>query len=244
MGRTRFTATSRSQTFRSQKTSSSRARVRALHESRFHPSYYRRSFGLQTAFLNVSDLETIPDFDYDTFDGIMGVAFDVGSIHRTVAQEWGTEAADDLAASPLSSLFASDPDLPNSFDIKLDRSSETDVGAGGTIVFAAHLPGYEAVADAPKLSRVGDSDGSQLWSVAMDGMLINGESFSFNQSDIPGAPDGHIVAALDSGSSFPGLPPVAVDAIYSSISGAIYDTTAGAWLVPCDASTNVTFMFG
>ena len=174
----------------------------------------------------------------------MGVAFDVGSIHRTVAQEWGTDAADDLALSPLSSLFASDPDLPRSFDIKLDRSSETDVGAGGTIVFAAYLPGYEAVADAPKLSRVGDSDGSQHRSVAMDGMLINGESFSFNQSDIPGAPDGHIVAALDSGSSFPGLPPAAVDAIYSSIPGAIYHTNVGAWLIPCDASTNVTFVFG
>ncbi|KAM5530345.1 hypothetical protein V8D89_015986, partial [Ganoderma adspersum] len=195
------------------------------------------------AFLNVSDLGAMPDFDDDTFDGIIGMAFDAGSIFCTVAQEWGTEAADDLALShQQNSLFASDPNLPNSFDIQLDRLSETEDGSGGSITFAAHAPGFDAVADVPHLLRVGND--SQYWSVAMDEMLINGESFLFNQSVIYGAPVGSVVAALDSGSSFPYLPPAAIVAIYKSIPGALYDPNAGAWLVPCVASANVTFIFG
>ena len=180
------------------------------------------------------------DFDLTSFDGIMGMAFDIGSIYGTVQKAWGTEKADELARSPITALFAEDISLPNNFDVQLGRTSETEDVAEGTFVISSHAEGYESVASAPKLPRVAP----EHWSVVIDAMSVNGQNFAFNQSRIDGVPKGSIVAALDTGFSFPPLPPAAVDAIYGSISGAIYDQYSQVWLVPCNGSTNLTFVFG
>ena len=55
---------------------------------------------------------------------------------------------------------------------------------------------------------------------------------------------GKIVAALDTGFSFPPLPAAAVDAIYGSIPGAKFDRNGAVWIVPCTAATNLSFVFG
>ena len=178
--------------------------------------------------------------DLTGYDGIMGMAFDVASIYGTVQQAWGTDAADQLARSPITSLFAMNPALPNNFDVELARTSELDDEADGAFVISGHADGFEQVASAPQLSRVSD----QHWSIVMDAMKVNGQAFSFNKSRISGTPSGKIVAALDTGFSFPPLPAAAVDAIYSTIPGALFDSVAQLWIVPCDAGTNLTFTFG
>ena len=55
---------------------------------------------------------------------------------------------------------------------------------------------------------------------------------------------GKVVAALDTGSSYPTLPAAAIAAIYGSVPGAVYDDTSDLWLLPCESSPNVTFVFG
>ena len=77
----------------------------------------------------------------------------------------------------------------------------------------------------------------------MDAMKVNGQAFSFNKSRISGTPSGKIVAALDTGFSFPPLPAAAVDAIYGSIEGAVYNSDYGTYFVPCTSGTNLTFTF-
>ena len=173
-------------------------------------------------------------------DGIMGMAFDVANIYRTVQQAWGTDAADRLARSPITSLFAMKPALPNNFDVELARMSELDHEADGAFVISGHADGFSAVASAPRLPRVSD----QHWSIVMDAMLVDGTRVAFNKSRISGVPSGKIVAALDTGFSFPPLPRPAVDAIYGSIPGAKYDPYGQLWLVPCHASANLSFVFG
>lgn len=189
------------------------------------------------AFLNASKVQ---DFDLTSFDGIMGMAFDIGSIYGTVQKAWGTEKADELARSPITALFAEDISLPNNFDVQLGRTSETEDVAEGTFVISSHAEGYESVASAPKLPRVAP----EHWSVVVDAMLVNGQRFSFTTSRITGVPKGSIVAALDTGFSLPPLAPAAVDAIYGSIPGAVYDDDSQLWLVPCNGSTDVTFVLG
>ncbi|KAI1785864.1 acid protease [Ganoderma leucocontextum] len=189
------------------------------------------------AFLHATDVR---GFDLSGYDGILGMAFDVGPIYDKVQQVWGTKAADDLALSPMPALFAQNPSVANNFDVQLSRSSELDATPSGLLTISSHVSSYENVTSAPMLPRVG----SEHWSVAMDGMLINGQSFAFNQSRIDRVPAGRIAAALDTGSSFPALPPAAVDAIYGSVSGAVYDDISQLWLVPCDRSPNLTFVFG
>ena len=72
----------------------------------------------------------------------------------------------------------------------------------------------------------------------MDVMLIDGQTFAFNRSCIDGIPSSTVVAMLDSGYSYPPLPPPAVDAIYGGILGAVYDTVAGWQVVSCSSGTN------
>ena len=170
----------------------------------------------------------------------MGMAFDVASIYSTVKEAWGTAAADKLARAPITALFAQNPSLPNNFDVQLGRTSELDDVAEGTFQISNHAAGFEAVTKAPQLPRVS----AEHWSIAMDAMNINGKAFAFNKSRIAGTPSGKIVAALDTGFSFPPLPAAAVDAIYGSIPGAKFDRNGAVWIVPCTAATNLSFVFG
>ena len=142
----------------------------------------------------------------------MGMAFDVSNIYSTIQRAWGTPAADALGRAPITSLFAQHPTLPNNFDVQLGRTSELEDIADGTFIISGHEAEFEAVTKAPQLPRID----SAHWSIVMDGMLINGKQFAFNKSRIVGAPSGTIVAALDTGFSFPPLPRPAVDAIYGS----------------------------
>ena len=175
-----------------------------------------------------------------SYDGILGMAFDVGSIHGKVEEQWGAQAANHRAHSPMTALFADDS-FSSNFYLQLFRSAvELDDAAAGFLAISSHVAGYESVASAPKLSRVTP----EHWSVVMDEMIINGQSFSFNQSCIAGVDPGKVVATLDTGSSFSSLPPVAIDAIYGSVPGARYDDNSQVWLVPCNRSPNVTFVFG
>ncbi|TBU31743.1 aspartic peptidase domain-containing protein [Dichomitus squalens] len=189
------------------------------------------------AFLNAT---AIQDMDLSEMDGIMGMAFDVASIYGTVQKAWGTAAADALARAPMTALFAQDPALPDFFDVQLGRTTELDDVADGTFLISAHAAGFEDVADAPRLPRVAP----EHWGVVLDAMVVDGESFAFNASRIKGVPAGKVVAVLDTGFSFPPLPAPAVDAIYGGIPGAVYDESSAAWLVPCNSSTNLTFVFG
>ena len=189
------------------------------------------------AFLNATDVQ---GFDSSVFDGILGMSFDVGSIYNSVQTAWGTEAADSLARSPMTGLFAKNPSLPNYFDVQLPRVTSLNDTTEGKFVISSHDEDFNRVADAPKLTRVA----SEHWSVVVDGMLINGRPFQFNTSRIEGVPEGTNVVALDTGFSLPPLPPAAVDAIYSSIPGAMYDNVAKMWLVPCNGTAAVTFVLG
>ena len=191
---------------------------------------------LYIAFINPSK---ISDMDLSGYDGIMGMAFDVASIYETVQQAWGTDAADRLARAPITSLFALNPSLPNNFDVQLARTDALDDPAEGAFVISGHADGFSAVASAPRLPRVSD----QHWSIVMDGMRVDGQAFAFSASRISGTPAGKVVAALDTGFSFPPLPAAAVDAIYGSIEGAVYNSDYGTYFVPCTSGTNLTFTF-
>ncbi|PIL33839.1 hypothetical protein GSI_03545 [Ganoderma sinense ZZ0214-1] len=193
-------------------------------------------------FVHVTD-EGVHGFDLAGYDGILGMAFDEGSIHAKVRAAWGAEAADTIALSPLSALFAQAPLLPNNFDIQLSRPVPELAGfANGTFYISSYARHYTNVADAPRLPRVVP----EHWSVVMDEMLVNGQSFALNQSVVANVTAGKVVAALDMarGASLPTLPPAAIDAIYGSVPGAVRDNVSERWLVPCDSSPNLTFVFG
>ncbi|KAI8993831.1 aspartic peptidase domain-containing protein [Trametes punicea] len=175
-------------------------------------------------------------------DGVIGMSFNtISSIFNTVEQAQGTDAASQIANTPIISLFLQQPNLPFSFDVQLGRTDVLNDVAQGVFLIGEHDENFQQVAAAPQLPSVSD----EHWSVVMDAMNINGEPFTFNASRIDGVPQGKLAAMLDTGFSFPPIPGPAVDAIYGSIPGAVRvaaDNSFG-WIVPCNASTNLSFVF-
>lgn len=197
------------------------------------------------AFLNA---QTQQGFTFTAFggQGIMGFGFNDGvglsNINQAVLQANGNQST--VGNTLISNVINQNPQISKSFDILLDRISDVNGTATGTLIIGDHLPGYENVTAQPKLAR----QFTGRWTVALDDMIVNGQSAQclFPVSSLPNIQPGSLDVELDTGSSFPSMPPAIVDAIYSSIPGALRlpGSTLAEWLVPCNATTNVTFIFG
>lgn len=179
----------------------------------------------------------------------MGVAFEtLAMIPNSLSQAWGDDAAYALGTGVASSLLAQDRSTPGYVDLQLGRLDGNGTDRGGHFLAGQHAPGLEAVANAPKLEQIDINH----WTILMDGASINGKPFSFNKSGVASVPAGKLAVTLDTGYTSSVFPNAFVDAIYSSIPGAVKyigaipgtDNGPGNnWIVPCNASTNITFVF-
>jgi len=63
-------------------------------------------------------------------------------------------------------------------------------------------------------------------------------------STVDGAPSNKAVALIDSGASYSYVSKEVSDALYSHISGAVFDTSSGFWMLPCDAEIDMAWQIG
>lgn len=193
------------------------------------------------AFINASSAQDFAFFDQGAV-GIMGLAFDdtnLSPINFEIQQAYGNGST--LGRTPITNIFAQNPDAPNSFDVRLDRSGDLDDTSSGTLIISDHDPDFSDITSQTQLPR----QALGRWSVPLDGMAVNSEPFTFNASSIDTVPAGKIAVLLDTGFTFPPLPPLAVDYIYGSIPGAVkFSDSVPQWIVPCDGATNLTFTLG
>ncbi len=224
------------QTYRSE-TSLSSPKVRSPPAPLLHSSNQLQL----AAFVDVTQSK---DFNegQDGLDGIIGMSFNAPSaVINGLSKEFGPDAATQLGNTPLPALFSQQPDLPDSFDVLLGHADELGDVAQGTFLIGGHDDSFQAVAGAPQLTSVS----TDHWSVVLDAMNINGKPFPFNASRVQGVPAGKVAAVLDTGFSLPLILSPAVDAIYSSIEGAVFDKTTSFWIVPCNSSgVSLSFVFG
>lgn len=124
-------------------------------------------------------------------------------------------------------------------------------------------PAYTAVANSSAISTWPKTSPTR-WSVLLDAVLIGSSSVSVS-STVPNVPSNKAVVMLDSGTSYTCVltplscstslkfdcnasnryvPTDICNAIYSSISGAKYDSSLGQWVVPCSAEVDVALQFG
>ncbi|KAI0328367.1 acid protease [Cubamyces sp. BRFM 1775] len=198
-------------------------------------------------FISATQVDAFPG----NIKGLIGMAFDTATIFQTLWEAWGLESAQQLGRAPITNLFTQNPSAPAYFDLQLSRMDADGAEQDGHFLFGQHARGMEAVDKAPKLERVDLNH----WTVALDDMKINGKPFTgWNKSVVSGVPEGKIATVFDSGFTYPQLTQAAVDAIYSSIPGAVpyHGPVLGTdnvqnttnWIVPCNASTNLTFTLG
>lgn len=197
---------------------------------------------IELAFINADSTQDFEPFPFNGA-GILGMSFDditLSPVNAEIEKNFGADST--LGRSTIANIFAQNPNTPNSFDVALDRADDLDDTSTGTFLIGEHATGYETITSQPKLPRLFPG----RWTAGLQGMNVQGNSIPIPTSNVSGAPSGQIVMLLDTGFSLPPLPPPMVDAIYSTIPGAVQFTENPAlqWIVPCNGSTNVTFNFG
>ncbi|CDO70123.1 hypothetical protein BN946_scf184783.g7 [Trametes cinnabarina] len=193
------------------------------------------------AFLNVTDITGLDNFE----DGILGVANDLSVIEEALSESsLGEAAGERLGKPPMQALFSQRTDLSPNFDVQLSRFSEVGDVTPGIFLIGDHDTKFQEVLNATQLTLNQNAHGGGVWSAAMDNMNVNGQPFFFNQTILVDQASDKVAAAFSTDSPFSMLPPPAVDAIYSTIPGAMKKTQDDlVWFIPCNATTNVSFVF-
>jgi len=131
----------------------------------------------------------------------------------------------------------------------LDRANGTAVSNSGLMTIDEVLPQYSNITSYTKLMvdkvhRLTDAD--QHWQVLTDVNGITGPDGNTIALDsfVPSAPDGQLVAVLDTGFTLTQVPRYVSDAIYGRVPGAVFNEKNQFWTVPCDSLINVSFKFG
>lgn len=112
--------------------------------------------------------------------------------------------------------------------------------ADGSFTIGEYDEDYEDVQSAPRLDQF--PLGSGRWSTLLDGVIVNGVSLPL-KSTIKNVPEGKIVTLFDTGTATGVLPTAIVDGIYSHMPGAVKYEDGNTWIVPCDATATLQFVF-
>jgi hypothetical protein len=117
----------------------------------------------------------------------------------------------------------------------------------GQLTIDEVLSGYEAILQQPKLNlSITAIAQNQHWQTLLDadGFIVNGKTVSHPTTSVPTTTNPQqLTVVFDNGFTLPQLPRDMVDAIYKKVKGAKFSTPDNAYLLPCNAEVNVTFMF-
>ncbi|KAJ8509262.1 hypothetical protein ONZ45_g8551 [Pleurotus djamor] len=140
-------------------------------------------------------------------------------------------------------IFAANVSLPNFFTFLLGRLDSPSDETSGVFTISEYVDGFSEVATAQKLP----SQTAEHWSVSIDGVKIGGQVSSI-ASNQPNAPAGKAIAILDTGFSLSPAPQALVNAVYSTIPGAVQASDlpefGTEWLIPCDQVISLSFTIG
>ncbi|KAF7343527.1 Six-hairpin glycosidase [Mycena sanguinolenta] len=175
------------------------------------------------------------DFEEGHF-GILGLGFDTqgaSQINTAVQQAQGATAT--WGQSVLTNIFAQNPDSSDYIGIALSRTGDQEGTADGSLTIAERLRGRGC--------------GALRWiRFRLGGTKINWPS------TITAAPAGKNIVLLDTGTTNILMPQTQVNAIYSTIPGAVlspnsniplvqFSETNNVWVVPCTAQVDVVATF-
>lgn len=133
--------------------------------------------------------------------------------------------------------------------LDLTRTDDLEDTAGGTLGIGSYDPEYPDVISQPKLVQ---EDGKSLWNVMLDGIYVDGvaldpEVFKPYEDEFPAGKGRAFFDIADEASIV--LPSYVHSSIYSLVPGAaqysLFDDDDGRkWILPCDTTTLVEFVFG
>ncbi|KAH7927809.1 acid protease [Leucogyrophana mollusca] len=196
------------------------------------------------AFLLVTNTSSFStNIHAEGYDGLIGLGPNTGSsISKKIDNSSGDNA--------LSRIFSQSSSSDDYITLMLNRNGDPGSQVTGQFTISEVVPGFENITSMPQIAvekvyKVTDED--QHWQILTDktnGIIgPDGQPIPVD-SIVPKAPDGQLVAVLDSGFTLPQVPRSMSDAIYGRVQGAEWSTTSQAWLVPCGQLINLTFTLG
>ncbi|KAF9483493.1 aspartic peptidase A1 [Pholiota conissans] len=197
------------------------------------------------AFLYVNDTSTFTsDIHAQGYDGLLGLGPNQSSV---ILKKLKKDAS---ANTLLQRIFQADTSSSNYITLLLNRKNDPGQNMTGQFTVSEVVPGFENITSMPKLdvetvNKLLKSD--QHWQALTDKNIgiIGPDGNPIDISSIvPSAPDGQLVAVVDSGYTFSQVPRDVSDAIYGRVQGAVYDSKNEYWLVPCGQYLNVSFNLG
>jgi hypothetical protein len=175
-------------------------------------------------------------------DGIIGLQLD-GNIPSTITSLLAP-LGPTVGQPFLSNIFDMTPSQDNFIGIALSRTDDLEGSADAAFTineldetYAARVEGLPAVPLFP--------GNNGRWSVLVDRINVNGVDIPL-ASSVLNAPNGSIVAVMDTGTPTATLPPDILYALYSQIPGATVQVQGQnmRFIIPCNTSTIVTVVIG
>ncbi|KAF6755779.1 aspartic peptidase domain-containing protein [Ephemerocybe angulata] len=198
-------------------------------------AFVRLTFGGYTvndqAFLLVEDTSSFTgDIRSQGYQGLFGLGPNSGSVIRKGLDK-------NNADTMLQNVFNGAKLKDNYITLLLDRKNDLSEPFKGEMTISEVVPGFENITAMPRLDV-------ETVTRLLNGVIgPDGLPIAFD-SIVPRAPDGQLVAVIDSGFTFSQVPRDIADAIYGRVNGAVYDSTNEWWLLPCGQYLNISFNFG
>lgn len=200
------------------------------------------------------------DISAQGYEGLIGLGPNSGSLIMDELDEDGTEGD-----AVLDRIFQLNQTSQNYITFMLDRKNDPLSTTTGQFTIGEPVKGFENITSAPKLDVItvpGLTDRDQHWQmytdvdgvIGPDGLPIKADSI------VPKAPDGQLVAVIDSGFTLPQVscfigyipnmltsfqvPRTMSDAIYGRVQGASWNAANQVWTIPCTQMLNISIKFG
>ncbi|KAG9315851.1 aspartic peptidase domain-containing protein [Chiua virens] len=176
-------------------------------------------------------------------DGIIGLGPSSGSSIR--------RPGDSSAANPpLDRIFMSNPSVPPTLAILLQRSDDPDEPYPGDLAIGEVLGDYKDILNQPQhpVTIAPLADG-QHWQTLLDVNGIigpDGKPIEI-KTQVTGAQTQNATVIFDTGFSLPQVPSYVAEALYSAIPNSVLENVSNLgeiWVLPCDQEVSATFIFG
>ncbi|KAK7007861.1 peptidase A1 domain-containing protein [Favolaschia claudopus] len=176
-------------------------------------------------------------------DGLMGFDFGLTTSNiKTAILKDGTLST--ILGQPfVSNIFDLTPSRDNFLAISLSRTDDMEGSATASFLINEISSEYSDVVSAPSVALFPGSNANGRWSVPIDSISLDGVDIPFTPSTVPGAPQGKLIALMDTGTPSVSFPADFIDRLYAAVPGSV-QVSSGNWNVPCNTTSIMSVQIG
>ncbi|KAJ7122182.1 aspartic peptidase domain-containing protein [Mycena epipterygia] len=174
--------------------------------------------------------------------GLIGFAFD-GTAPSAITATLDYQGSNATAGQPfLFNIFDQTPDTDNFIGISLSRTGDLEGSVNASFTINEIDETYAAVFNSTLIPIFPPE--KRRWSLPLDAVIVNGNAVPIPGSTVAKTRRGKFVALMDTGTPAATVPVDLFNAIYASIPGALFSSSQGNWVVPCNTTSIVTVVLG